>query len=181
MCRLTCGKRIGNCIENNFNILVETNCVDVKCLAFNFAWMMFLIFAMPSLPALSCWWLKTILDTWGKTFSQNHCVICRTWGKAPGFWGYLKAQHAVGGECMFYTRFDTSPSLATLTKFNLGISINRSEGTCPQINRVQPLPSHLRFFVTRHSVISFRGKLWVQAISHACPGQRFLDNASILL
>ena len=83
---------------------------------------------------------------------------------------------------MLYTRFDTSPSLATLTKFNGSrISINRSEGTCPQISTVQPLPSHLRFFLTRHSVISFRGKLWVQAISHACPGQRFLDKGSILL
>jgi hypothetical protein len=48
-------KRISNCIENNFNILVlvATKCVDVKRLAFNFAWMMLLIFAMPSLPALS--------------------------------------------------------------------------------------------------------------------------------
>jgi hypothetical protein len=83
---------------------------------------------------------------------------------------------------MLYTRFDTSPSLATLTKFNGSrISINRSEGTCPQNHHSPAPPIPFAFFVTRHSVISFRGKLWVQAISHACPSQRFLDKASILL
>ena len=82
--------------------------------------------------------VKSSIRHVGKTkIILSHHVTSRTWGKAPGFWGSLKAQHAVGGECMLYTRFDTSPSLATLAKFNgLRVSINRST----QINTVQPTP-----------------------------------------
>ena len=50
-----------------------------------------------------------------------------------------------------------------------------------QHSATKPSPPICVFLMTRHSVISFRLKRWVQAVSHTCPGQRFLERASTRL
>ena len=50
-----------------------------------------------------------------------------------------------------------------------------------QHSATNPSPPICVFLMTRHSVISFRLKRWVQAVSHTCPGQRFLERASTRL